>query len=333
MTKPRLIPVVPLSEMSHGQEADLFVLMTAKEEQLTRDGKTYYRVAFRDAGREVSFPIWNDAPLAEDCRQAWTPGRFYKLRATYRETTYGPQLDIQRIRETTAGDAADGFDPLMCQPRSAIEPEALFAELIDLANREIAYEPLRALVVELLREHRETLLALPASVKNHHVHAGGWLEHTLSVARQCVFMAGHFTTAEPSLPLDRDVLVAGAVLHDIGKVRELDLSPLGAETSAAGYLVGHIVQGRDMIREAAVGRDIAGETLLRLEHLILAHQPAEHGALRIAMTAEALILQHADDLDAKLHMLMAALRDDRGAGPVTSKKNVLMQHIYRGPTE
>src|SRR3954452_11806423 len=103
--KPRSIPVVPLAELTHGQEADVFVLMTGKEESLTRDGKKYFRVTFRDSGREVSFPIWNDAPLADDCRQAWTPGCFYKLRATYRDTSFGPQLDIHRIREAIEGDA------------------------------------------------------------------------------------------------------------------------------------------------------------------------------------------------------------------------------------
>ena len=67
--------IVQLADMIHGQEADLFVLMTNKDELKTRDGKTYYKVAFRDARREVSFPIWADSPWAEDCRRAWTSRR------------------------------------------------------------------------------------------------------------------------------------------------------------------------------------------------------------------------------------------------------------------
>ena len=63
------IPVVALSQMAHGQEADMFLLMTAKEELTTRDGKPYFKVGFRDAAREVSFPIWGDSPWAEDCRR------------------------------------------------------------------------------------------------------------------------------------------------------------------------------------------------------------------------------------------------------------------------
>ena len=65
------MPIVALSEMTNGQEADLFVLMTAKEELTTRDGKPYFKVAFRDHAREVAFPIWNDSPWGSDCRAGW----------------------------------------------------------------------------------------------------------------------------------------------------------------------------------------------------------------------------------------------------------------------
>ena len=95
------LPIVPLSEMTAGQEADLFAMMTAKEELKTRDGKPYFRVGFRDADREVNFPIWGDSAWAVDCRDHWTPGVFYKMRATLRESNYGPQLEIRKIRETT----------------------------------------------------------------------------------------------------------------------------------------------------------------------------------------------------------------------------------------
>src|SRR5438045_1006331 len=103
--------VVLLSAMENGQEADLFALLTAKEELTTRDGKPYFKVAFRDADRSVSFPVWNDSSWAEDCRKNWMPGTYYKLRAVYRETNYGPQLEIRKIRATTDADRAEGFDP------------------------------------------------------------------------------------------------------------------------------------------------------------------------------------------------------------------------------
>ena len=97
------MPVLTLSEISPGQEADLFLLMTAKEELKTKTKKPYFRVGFRDGGREVTFPIWGDSPWAADCRDRWNPGVFYKIRAVYQETSFGPQLEIRKIREVVDG--------------------------------------------------------------------------------------------------------------------------------------------------------------------------------------------------------------------------------------
>src|SRR6185369_14359351 len=131
------MPIVPLCELQNGQEADLFALLTRKEELTTREGKPYFKVGFRDSLREVVFPVWADSSLAEDCRDHWTAGASYKLRAVYRETTYGPQLEIRRIRPVTAADMADGYDPMMFQPRSRFEAAGMFAELVALAEQRI----------------------------------------------------------------------------------------------------------------------------------------------------------------------------------------------------
>ena len=125
--------------------------------------------------------------------------------------------------------------------------------------------------------------------------------------------------------------MAGAILHDIGKLREIEEHPQGAEYTAAGNLIGHILQGRDIVREAAAGRAIDPDLLLRLEHIIVSHQRLpEWGSPKPPMTPEALLVHYADDLDAKYHMMAAILREDTNPGPVTSKKNVLYQKVYRG---
>ena len=92
--------------------------------------------------------------------------------------------------------------------------------------------------------------------------------------RTCCHLADKYGELYNDLdpPLNKDVVIAGAVLHDIGKLRELTVTPAGAEYSAAGSLIGHVLQGRDIVREAAAGRDIDPESLLRLEHVIVAHQ-------------------------------------------------------------
>src|SRR5215213_6871087 len=100
----KTICIVPLSEMTDGQEADTFVLLAAKSEAKTKENRPYWRVTLRDAVRELTFPIWNDTPLAEQCRDHWRPGMFFKVRGVYRETSYGPQLDIRKIRSVLPED-------------------------------------------------------------------------------------------------------------------------------------------------------------------------------------------------------------------------------------
>lgn len=325
--------IVRLCEMLDGDEGDLFAMLTTKEELSTRDGKPYIRIGFRDSTREVAFPIWNDSPLFEDCQKHWTPGQFYKLRALYRETTYGPQLELRKVREAVEADTADGFDPLMCVAQTRFDPEAMFAELVATVERHVADPAVRGLLRDMLLDNREAICRFPAARRNHHAFAGGLLEHTLSVTRTSLQLAEKYIEYYPDMdpPLDKGLAVAGAALHDIGKLREYDVAPQGAEYSAAGHLIGHILQGRDMLREAAAGRNIDPEKLLRLEHIIVAHQRLpEWGSPKPPMTPEALIVHHADDLDAKMNMFATALADDGHAGPVTSNKNPLRLHVFRG---
>src|SRR3990172_2606994 len=176
-------PVVPLSELAEGQEADFYALLSEKQELTTRDGKPYFRVSFRDARREVGLPVWADSPLANACRNEWSVGEFYKLRAKVQQTNFGPQLEIRKIRPVESADASDGFDPLMCLPVSRFDPEQMFAELEAIAKEQIQDEPLRQLVVELLEENREELLVLPAAKHHHPAFASGFLEHVVNVAR------------------------------------------------------------------------------------------------------------------------------------------------------
>ncbi|MGH7136997.1 MAG: 3'-5' exoribonuclease YhaM family protein [Pirellulales bacterium] len=334
----RTATVVNLCEMVNGQESDLFAMLSVKEQLTTRDGKPYHRVGFRDARREVSFPIWQDSPLAEECKQTWTAGACYKLRALYRETNYGPQLEIRKIRHVSETDRADGYDPQMFLPRSRFEPTAMFVELVELIDASVADGPLRRLVQAILTEHRERLLTLPAATRNHHAYISGWLEHVLSVTRTAVYLAEKYDDAYPDLRprLNRSLVIVGAVLHDIGKLLELEWQAEGAAITASGALIGHILQGRDLVRDAAARQAAAGEpvdadTLLRLEHIIVSHQRLpEWGSPKPPMTPEALLVHYADDLDAKFQMYYGILRDDASSGPLTSAKNVLTQRLYRG---
>ena len=214
------VMMVALAEMKDGQEGDIFAQLCAKEELRTKDGKLYFKVGFRDAKREVKFPVWADSTWAVVCRDEWKVGEFYKIRGVYRDTAYGAQLEISKIRAVTTSDEADGFDPLMLRPRSKFEPQAMFDELLALAQQHIS-PPVRELVLGLFHEHRQALLTWPAATRKHHAFLGGFLEHTLSVAKTALYLADHYGTLYDDMqpPLRKELVIAGAMLHDFGKLR------------------------------------------------------------------------------------------------------------------
>jgi 3'-5' exoribonuclease len=209
----------------------------------------------------------------------------------------------------------------------------MFSEMMNIVESRIGDKALRQLVCDILEHNRERLLLLPAAKKNHHACVSGYLEHVLNVVRTCCHLAEKYAELYDDLkpPINKDVVIAGAVLHDIGKLRELAVGPAGADYTAEGCLIGHVLQGRDIVREFAAGRKIDPETLLRLEHVIVSHQRlAEWGAPKPPMTPEALIVHYADDIDAKLNMMVCALKEDTTEGPMTSKRNNLYQQVFRG---
>jgi 3'-5' exoribonuclease len=276
--------------------------------------------------------VWRDSAFHDACKDHWQVGQYYKVRAVYSQSKYGPQLDIRKIRPVTPEDHADGFDPAMFQPRTRFDTVKLLAELVDIARSKIADSHLASLVVELLEEHRDVLLTLPAARRNHHAIVGGWLEHVHSVVRNAIFLAEKYAADYPDLnpPLSTDLVIAGATLHDIGKVHEMQLTPAGAEYTAQGELIGHILLGRDLVREAAARHSLPADMLLRLEHIIVSHQRlAEWGSPKPPMTPEAMLVHFADDVDAKFQTVAAALAE-KGEGEFTTTRNPLAYRIFRG---
>lgn len=320
--------------MSPGQAGDFFVLLAEKVRGARRDGKPFYTCRFRDALRTVAFMAWSDGPWFEACEQDWQEGQFYKVRGCYDEhKTYGPQIDIQMIRLVNNADRADGFDPGHFVDCSRYDPDAMFAELRGLAEAHIGDMPLRKLVVTLLDRHGEALRRIPATLKNFHPFRGGWLEHTLSVTHSCLHLvekyAAHYPDANP--PLNKDLVVAGAILHDIGRVFEFSDDPVNVQATVPGQLLGHLFLGRDLVRDTAreLG-DLDPELLQLLEHLIVSHlNHPEWGSPRLPLIPECLILHHADDLDAKLEMYMRCLGRDKEDGPFTARDPVLGKRLLK----
>ncbi|MFV0443797.1 MAG: 3'-5' exoribonuclease YhaM family protein [Planctomycetaceae bacterium] len=322
-----------LSELKPGEQADVFTLLVSKDRGSTKDGKPYFRVAFRDAARQAVAMIWSDSPFFTACEQEWQPGEFYKLRCKYSDSAYGPQIELDRVRNTTPEDATEGFRPEEYFARSRFDPEEMFAELTGLIQEHVAAGPLQTLVFDLLQTHSDSIKSWPAASRNHHAYHAGYLEHVLSVTRTSVYLADKYRAyySEMQPPLDKSLVVTGAVLHDIGKLQELNARPQGATYSAHGRLIGHILLGRDLVRAAAAKiSDLPPETLLRLEHIIVSHQNLpEWGSPIAPHTPEALLVHYADEIDAKFHMVAMALEAPDDSEEFTSRDNPLRRAFLR----
>jgi 3'-5' exoribonuclease len=324
-----------LCELTPGQFADFFALLADRSKGATREGKPYYTCRFRDARRTASFMVWADGPWYEACEKEWREGQFYKVRAVYGEhEKYGPQIEVHNIRPVTDEDRADGFNPAEFVEHSRLDSAAMFAELKELAATHLADTPLRQLVLTLLERHTEPLQRLPATLNKFYPFAGGLLEHTLSVTRLCLHIvdkyAAYYTELHP--PLNRDLVVAGAILHDFGRIPEFGNELLITQPTVPGRLFGHLFLGRDLVRDTAREQgDVNPELLQMLEHIIISHlNLPEWGSPRLPLVPECLIIHHADDLDAKLEMYVRCLSRDREEGPFTARDPVLNRHLFKG---
>ena len=326
--------LVRLGDMSAGQFDDFFVLLAEKAKGKTREGKPFFTCRFRDARRSATAMIWEDGGLFHACERDWQEGQFYKIRGSFTQNErFGPQIEIQDIRPITAADMERGFQPSDLVECSRFDPADMLAELKALVAQNIDDLPLRQLVLTIVDRHAAALQRAPATLNRFHPFLGGLLEHTLAVTRSALLLVERYRIYYPDLkpPLNRDLVTAGAILHDMGRVLEFDETLMPQQT-VPGRLLGHLFLGRDLVRDTAreLG-DVNAELLQLLEHLIITHlNLPEWGSPRLPLIPESLILHHADDLDAKMEMYVRCLTRDQAAGPFTDREPGLNRQLFKG---
>jgi 3'-5' exoribonuclease len=218
------------------------------------------------------------------------------VRMTAQVQSYRDKLQL-KIEEITGVDEAP--DEELFVPAARRKPEEM-AEELHAILRGVTNPHLKKLLHhffkrgELLQRFQEA----PAAKAIHHAYRGGLLEHCLSMAKVANFLAAHYPG------VDRSLLLAGVLLHDIGKVAELIMTSGVIEYSDAGRLKGHLVIGSELVAEAAAKIvDFPPELLVQVQHLILSHHgKQEFGSPTVPMTIEALLLSFIDDLDAKMNL-------------------------------
>jgi 3'-5' exoribonuclease len=329
------LPVVPLHQLVPNVPAACFALLADKQTRTTRDGSPYLVVTWKDRQKSLSSTIWSDSPLFEIARDEWSAGGFYRLQGVLFNTDkYGPQFELRDGRDVRPRDEKDGFREIDLIARSRFESAVMFDELMSLVMAELKSGPVRQLVASILTTHRFALERLPASKDRYHTVPGGWLEHTLTVSKTCLWLTDFYARHRTEQPLNRDLVLAAASLHEIGRVAEWkppSETGLAPERTIPGQLHGNLILARDLIRDAAVAiPELDGEFLVLLEHLVLSYLTLpEWGSPRLPAIPEVLILHHADDLDAKLEMYARCLAGDSSAGPFTDPDPVLKRPLLK----
>jgi len=190
----------------------------------------------------------------------------------------------------------------------------MWQELESLING-MKNKHLQTLVAKIYRSNKKKLMIHPASVKMHHNFRSGFLEHILTMGQIAKKIS-------PLYDVDRDLVLAGVFLHDIGKLIEIN-SEYEAEYTDEGNLIGHIVIGRDIIREAIKKiRNFPEDLAQKMEHIILSHQGRyEWQSPKMPSFPEALLVHLIDVLDAKMNLMDIALNEDQEPGRFTNRHN------------
>jgi 3'-5' exoribonuclease len=272
--------------------SELFLVKSSRLAE-TRAGKPYIQLSLMDKSGEISGPVWD---RAEELFPYCAPGSFLRVQSVvqlYREQL---QLKIDTLQPVSSEevDLAD-FVPSCPKDRGdlARRMQKLVASienpfLCKLLNRFLKKEP-------MWQRFQDS----PAAKGIHHAYLGGLLEHSLSVAELSDKLVAHYPG------VDRSLLIAGALLHDLGKVAELQMNLALIEYTPRGRLKGHLVIGSEMVAaEAGRIKDFPVELLEQLQHLILSHHGRhEFGSPTVPMTIEAFLLSFLDDLDAKMNLM------------------------------
>jgi 3'-5' exoribonuclease len=283
----------PIATWESGDQVQGFALLAKKELRQDRNGKSYLDMVLTDASGSITAKVWADAPALHGDYEAHCFVAFRGLVKSYKDQL---QIAVEECRGAIDGDRQYGFNEKLLIPSSPEDIGDLWARLKGIFPEEVKDPMLRRLAVEALELHGAALREHPAAKAMHHAYLGGLLEHTVSMAELALKVADHYSE------LDRDLLLVGILFHDLGKIVELGAMPANDYT-LAGRLVGHVVIGRDLLRErCAAIPGFPEDVQLHLEHLVLSHQGRrEYGAPVEPMTVEALVLHFIDDLDSKIN--------------------------------
>jgi 3'-5' exoribonuclease len=297
-----------VGELKDGDLVEEVYFVADRQLRANRNAALYLSVDLRDRTGILNARLWN---VTEELCEPIQPGGYVRVRGKVQVFQGALQMILSHITPV----APEGLNPTDFEQGPAQNVIELLAELRQVIDT-VTNPSIAAVLQAFLRD--PTIVAgleeIPAGVKAHHAYRGGLLEHMVSLMRVAQKICEVYAT------LNRDLMIAGVFLHDIGKLRELS-TDAGFSYTDEGQLLGHLVIGVEMLSEKIrdveqqTGADFPEELMLRLKHLILSHHGTyEFGSPRLPMTPEAVALHLIDNLDAKVHEFTQAIASDPNAG-------------------
>jgi 3'-5' exoribonuclease len=307
------IYIADLSGFEESRVFDAYFLVLTKQQRMTRNNKPYLILTLADKTGQMEARIWE--PGDPRIVREFERGDVVKLRGCVARFDDRCQIKVDQLRKAEDGEAV--LEDML--PATLFDVDELWGRL-NATMESIANPDLKRLLEALLtqpeiaRAYREA----PAARQLHHAWLGGLLEHVVSLLGLAEKVAEHYPI------LDRDLLLTGVILHDIGKIRELTWAT-GFDYSVEGVLLGHIQMGVDLVEKTIAGMpDFPPRLRTLLLHMILSHHgKLEFGSPKLPMIPEALALNFVDDFDAKMQAVKSefekSAREGRAADELTGK--------------
>lgn len=274
-----------------------FAVIKQCEKKVAKNGNNYLDLVLSDKDGEIFAKLWD---YNEVTHGKYETDMFVKIRGVISQYNGHDQLRIERIRPVAERDNVDVSDYVKSAEYSG---EEMYNHLLSVVNG-FKDDEFNGLVTYLLEENKNKLLYFPAAFRLHHAIRCGLLMHTATIVKLCdsVYRVYPF--------INRELLISGAILHDIAKIVEFDVKETGIASgyTVEGNLLGHLVMGAMMVRDAAEKLNIDSEKSMLLQHMILSHHgEPEFGAAVRPLFLEAELLSQLDSMDARVYEIMDAL--------------------------
>lgn len=297
----RVLRGTQIANLKVDEDITEFFLVKSIAIKLGSNKKQYLDLLVADSTGEITAKKWDLADEELASLNKIEPRDIVKIKATVTQWNGLKQLRIARIRKGVKEDKLDKRDFVKAAP----EPSEDMYEYIHDRASAIKDADFRAMCLWFLSENREKLMYYPAAQRNHHAQMGGLLYHT-----KRMLMNGD-KICETYTELDRDLVAAGVIMHDMQKINEIESDDMGISTGyfKKGILLGHIVQGINAVETYTEGFGMDKEKALLIQHMILSHHyEPEFGSPKRPMFPEAEILHYLDVIDARMFDMFDALQ-------------------------